>query len=434
MLLIYTAASSSRLRYTFDLFFRELMGCEYKLIHVKEDFIAHQGPKLNYSETLFGGELFLYSSRLLFEKGIRSQEISVMDWQNTKALFATHPRYALPFDPFAATFYLVSRYEEYLPHRRDLHDRYDPRESLAFQKGFLHQPVVNLYAQALKKVIQDQYPELEFKSTRYQFLPTLDIDNAWAYKEKGLIRITGATLRSLLRFDFAELTERFAVLMGQKKDPYDTYELLNTLQQQYNLKYIFFFLLGDYADNDKNVSISRRKFQSLIQSIADYHEVGIHPSYLSNAEPQRVKLEQSRLEKVIKKNVSKSRQHFLRLRFPSTYRNLIDCDITDDYTMGYAQEIGFRAGICSSFLFYDLELEKITTLRIHPFAVMDATLNLYMKINPREAMSYVGPLIREVKAVNGTFTLLWHNESLGDKKPWEGWREVFEEIVRAAKS
>ena len=145
-----------------------------------------------------------------------------------------------------------------------------------------------------------------------------------------------------------------------------------------------------------------------------------------------MRLEQSRLQKIVMREISKSRQHFIKLSFPSTYRQLIDADITDDFSMGFSGEIGFRAGICTSFYFYDLERETETRLRIHPFAVMDATLRYYMKIMPAEALSYVGPIIKEIKAVNGTFITIWHNESISNKKPWEGWRGVYEEIIKAA--
>ena len=100
--------------------------------------------------------------------------------------------------------------------------------------------------------------------------------------------------------------------------------------------------------------------------------------------------------------------------------------------MCFSGEIGFRAGICSPFYFYDLERETETRLRIHPVAVMDATLRYYMKIMPAEALSYVGPIIKEIRAVNGTFITIWHNESISDQKPWGGWKDVYEEIVKAS--
>ncbi|HNQ62152.1 MAG TPA: polysaccharide deacetylase family protein [Bacteroidia bacterium] len=434
MILIYSPASSARLQYILDVIFQDFLGISYSFTSDAGKFNFHAGPKINYSEQAFGNELFIYSTRLLFEKGIRDQQISVIDWQDTKAFFATHPKYIIPFDLFAASFYLLTRYEEYLPHRRDVHGRFDVRDSLAFQKGFLNKPVVDLYVLQLKEIISDMYPALEFPERKFRFLSTIDIDNAWAYKEKGLLRTSGAFLRSLVHLEFQEFAERLLVLLGYKKDPFDTYDELHALQQAYGFKSIYFFLLGDYGENDKNVSTSRKKFQSLINSIADYNAVGIHPSYASNTLTSRIKLEQSRLHKIIKSNVTRSRQHFLKLEFPTTYRNLIECDITDDYTMGYAAEPGFRAGTCNTYRYFDLVYDCMAPLKIHPFVVMDATLNLYKKISPSEVMSFVGPLLKEVKRVNGTFCILWHNESISDKKPWEGWKDVYEEIIKAVYS
>lgn len=228
------------------------------------------------------------------------------------------------------------------------------------------------------------------------------------------------------------MSDRISVLLGSKKDPYDTYDQLHTIQQKYDLKCIYFFLLGDYGENDKNVPPSRKKFQSLIKSIADYSDVGIHPSFGSNADQTRLPKEISRLSKVLKREVFKSRQHFLMMQFPNTYRRLIDQDITDDYTMGFSGEVGFRASIATPFYFYDLELENATKLLIHPFAVMDATLKYYMKVKPEEAISYIEPLVKEVKAVDGTFISLWHNESLSEMEPWTGWRPVYEQLVKLA--
>ena len=120
------------------------------------------------------------------------------------------------------------------------------------------------------------------------------------------------------------------------------------------------------------------------------------------------------------------------LKLPETYRRLIELDITDDYTMGYNQMVGFRAGICTPFRFYDLDNEQVTPLRVHPFAVMDATLKYYMKVNPEDAMNHIQPLIDEVRAVHGDFVSLWHNESLSENRIWNGWEKVYRQLIQAA--
>ncbi len=434
MLLIYSSSAPPRLRYIFDLAFKEILGIEYKLTHDASSFAESHEPKISYAAQPVSDELFFYATPLLFEKRIKPQDINVFDWEDTKAFFATHPKYALPFDPFAAGFYLVSRYEEYLPGKKDVYDRFDARESLAYNKGFLRTPIVNTWVEKIRKVISDRYPHLKFPEKKYHYISTIDIDNAFAYKEKGVVRTLGAFARTLASADIQGFGKRSAVLMGLQEDPYDTYEILADIQKKYDLKCVYFFLLGDYAENDKNVPISSKDLQELIKSIADYNEIGIHPSFLSNSQPENLKKEIRRLSKVLKRDVKNSRQHFLKLTFPDTYRRLLENDITDDYTMGYSAETGFRASICTPFYFYDLPRETTTALKIHPFAVMDATLRYSMKVKPEDALSYIEPLVNEVKKVNGTFITLWHNESLSETDPWQGWKDIYEKMVILARN
>ena len=432
MLLVYTPKKTTRLLYIFDFIFKEILGVEFQITTDKDEFIRNSLPKLNYSDAPFSSEPFIQSGHLLFEKGIREQELNFNIWNETPVLFYSHPRHGFPFDVFAASFYLITRYEEYLPHLRDDYDRYLPNTSIASKKNFINKPVADIWAYQLKNFLKNFFPDLKFRDRNYQFISTIDIDNAYAYLEKGFMRTTGAYLRSLLKFEMKDLKDRLYSRLGFMRDPYDTYAMQLGLLKKYNLKTIYFFLLGDYDLNDKNVSIGSFRFGSLIKYLADYADTGIHPSFASNQNPQKVKKEILRLNKIVRRDIKKSRQHFLKLIFPQTYRTLVENDITDDYTMGYAHTTGFRAGTCTSFRFYDLDNEELTSLRVHPFAVMDATLKYYLKLSPEESLPKIQSLIEEVKKVDGTFISLWHNESLSDYKQWKGWKYIFEEMIKMA--
>lgn len=432
MLLIYTSKITHRSKYTFNLIFKDILGIDWKQTYDPEELRNYKGARLSYAPQPVGDELFFQSRPLLFETGINEQGIVVSEYNGCKIFFPVGKSSAFPFDPFAASFFLVSRYEEYLPHIRDEHDRFDAKVCIAYQNGFLERPVVNIWAGWIRDAIKARFPEVKFPQQKYQYVSTIDIDNAYAYKEKGLMRTIGGYLRSLLQLDFKEIGVRTRVLLGSQRDPYDTYDYLLDIQKRYKLRPIYFFLLGDYGMNDKNLPVDSRRFHSLIKRIGDYADVGIHPSFGSNESPARLKTEIGRLSKILHREVTRSRQHFLKLKLPLTYRNLIDLDITDDYTMGYAWSIGFRAGICTAFNFYDLDMELETKLKVHPFAVMDATLKYYMKLQPEEAIARIRPLVDEVRAVNGTFISLWHNETVSDEKQWAGWREVYEETVKLA--
>lgn len=431
-MLIYTHRVTNRLEYIFKQVFTEMLGLSYTITTDEEAFAASELPKISYAYNPVGNELFFQAKNILFESGINEQNISIIEWENTKAFFSTGKKSVLPFDPFAASFFLLSRYEECLPHIRDNYDRFEAKESIAYQQDFLKKPVVNIWVKKIKELLIEKYPQLKFRQNSYQYISTIDIDNAYAYKRKGLLRTVGAFGKDIISFNMPQLKERIKVLLGRMQDPYDTYDYQFSLQQKYKFRPVYFFLLADYDVNDKNVPHHNRKFQALVKSIADRADVGIHPSFNSNKIADKIETEIDRLSDIVHREITKSRQHFLILHFPKTYRNLIDLDITDEYSMGYAQETGFRAGICTPFNYYDLDLESATKLKVHPFTVMDATLKYYMKFTPDEAIGHVKQMVQEVKAVDGTFISLWHNETLSEKDQWQGWRKVYEETIKAA--
>jgi hypothetical protein len=432
MLHIFTDKITHRNKYIFNLLFKDILGIDFRLMEAESEFRDLKEPKISYSNNPVSDEIHFTSRHLLLESGITEQNISLFDYNNYKVFFATGKSSALPFDVFAASFYLVSRYEEYLPHIRDAHDRFDAKDSLAFTHGFLQKPVVNTWTQWIKEIILKRYPNLVFTERKYEFISTIDIDNAYAYREKGFTRTIGGYLKSLSGFDLNEIIERNKVIFGLKKDPYDTYDFQLEMLKKYRFKSIYFILLGDYGVNDKNLPVENEKFQALIKMLGDYAEVGIHPSYGSNKSKEQLKKEVDRLSKILHRDITQSRQHFLKLTLPDTYRNLIDLDIRHDYTMGYASQVGFRASICTPFNFYDLDMELETNLKIHPFAIMEGTLKYYMTVEPGDAMNKIRPLIDEVKAVNGSFISLWHNDTLNDQKLWKGWKTVYEEMVQYA--
>lgn len=431
-LLIYTHKTTNRNRYIFNFILKEILHIPFVITNNKEEFIQHNGPAIAYCNQPIGKGLFIQSKNILFENGLSEQNIHISEVNGCPAFFTTSEKCTFGFDIFAASFFLVSRYEEYLPHIRDIYNRFDATSSIAFQGNFLQMPVIDKWAIQLKKIIQEHYPSYVIPERKYNYVSTIDIDNAFAYREKGFVRTIGGYARALKNMDVKELKERTNVLLGKEKDPYDTYDHLLDIQKKYNINTIYFFLLGDYGVNDKNVPSQSHKFQSLIKSIADYSDTGIHPSFASNKHPERLKKEIGRLSKIVNNEIHKSRQHFLKLVFPETYRNLIMYDILEDYSMGYASHPGFRAGTCTPFSFYDLDSEIETKLKIYPFTFMEATLKYYQKIKPENALAYIAPYIDEVKKVNGTLITLWHNESLSENDIWKGWKQLYEDVVAIA--
>jgi hypothetical protein len=228
------------------------------------------------------------------------------------------------------------------------------------------------------------------------------------------------------------MAKRIRVLTNKIPDPYDCYEWLNNLHQQYNLHPVFFFLVADKNGRlDKNISIRNENYQALIQEIAEHSANGLHPSWQSGDVHFLLKKEKQVLETVSHKTITASRQHYIRLTLPATYRRLTDAGMTDDYSMGYGSINGFRASFSNPFFWYDLPNEQATKLRIHPFCFMDANSYHEQNFTTEQALEELMHYYNLVKSVNGTLSTIWHNNFLGTDPQFEGWREVCEQFITA---
>ena len=216
------------------------------------------------------------------------------------------------------------------------------------------------------------------------------------------------------------------VLRGKRPDPFDTYAYIREMENRYGFRSLFFFLYGNYGRYDNNYSLHNVHFRNLLEHLKQERVIGIHPSYKSNSHEHLLKAEADSFTRLLGKKPEISRQHFLILKLPYTYRQLIKLGIQEDYSMGYASDCGFRAGTSMPFRFYDLADECETPLLIHPFAIMDVTLRQYLGLDTAAASHRINQLIEKTRAVHGTFTSLWHNESLSEEGIWRGWRRVFE--------
>ncbi|MEL6867708.1 MAG: polysaccharide deacetylase family protein [Bacteroidota bacterium] len=434
--LIYSPHSSPRITYVVDLIFRQFLRCPYQLHHHPAEWTDDQVPRIQYGgdQRLAGIHCFIPACGLLQETSIDKQFLVIKYDQPWPYSFSKHQEEAdFPFDLFAFVFYLVSRYEEYVPGPRDQHQRFPARLSVAYQARFLHLPLVDIWVQQLYEQLHQTYPSWSLPKPSYHYLASYDIDMAWSYLHKGFIRQTGAALRDLTWGEISQLQERFAVFRGKQQDPFDTFDYMDKLNERLQQQPHYFILIGDDGPYDKNIAYHQKAFQTLIQRLDEQYPLGLHPSYQSNEHPNQLGEEKKRLEQILSRPISHSRQHYLRLNLPKTYRQLLAHEIYDDYSMGYAEEIGFRASTARPFYWYDLKAEQMRPLKIIPFQVMDVTLQQYLELSPEQALEQVEPMIQQVKMLGGTFVSLWHNSSFTEKGDWRGWRKVYEDLIEMAR-
>ncbi|MDY8134442.1 polysaccharide deacetylase family protein [Aquimarina sp. 2201CG5-10] len=427
MLLIYVQKITPRVSYTFKQICKRILGLEIDFTSKIESFIAHDGPKFSYGKKPLGKELYFQSVELLFEHGLNEVETQVVDWEDTKCFFQVkHANAALPFDIFAASFYLLSRYEEYLPHVKDDLGRFMVDESIAFKGGFLQDPVVDIWAYKLKEVILEKYPEIQFGKRKFRVIPIVTVSQTFAYRQKGILRSVGGGLRDLWFLKLGEFTDRIRVLMGFKKDPYDTFDELIRLQIRKKRDLKVLFGLGDYSNYEKNINHNNQKHRSLIKHAGDYIDIGLKVSYEAISNLSVLKKEKERVESIVNRQLKNAICAFFKIRLPEAYRNYIELEIREDFSMGYPGYSGFRAGTCTPFMFYDLDYEVQTPLIINSFCFSNYD---YRKGENealvREELMYC---IKKIKEVQGVFIPVFHNELFSELKGQPFWGSVFEEI------
>lgn len=435
MVLIYVNQASPRLQYIASFIFKEVIKTPYAITSHSESFKNFDGIKINYTtEKLSDAELKIPDCGFLYEEGVKDQSIEIFEFDGIKAFFKS-PGYIpgqakaeFPFDIFSASFFLLSRYEEYLPHQKDKAGRYDHRNSLAFKNDFLHLPLVNIWIGELSEWLQKKHPTLMMHPSTFKYIPTYDIDIAYAYMHKGLGKNIAAGIRSVLRFNISAGRERLRVLRGKQKDPFDNYEWLAEQHAKHPFQPVYFFLLAEKNGvYDKNILPSTAAMRQLVFEHAEKYSIGLHPSWQSSEDHSLVKEEKKILENMTGLQIKKSRQHYIRFNLPEGYRYLMEAGLENDYSMGYAAINGFRASVASPHFWYDIEREKQTKLRLHPYCYMDSTAIFDEKISAAEAYNEMLYYYNTCKMVNGTLITIVHNHFLGSDK--KDWRNIYEKFL-----
>ena len=403
-IILFTEKITNRIEYIFDFIFHDFSGIDYKTTTDFQEFSQSDLPKINFSNLFIENEINLNVDELLLETTIR-KDIN----------------YTL-LNELGKCFYWLSRYEEYIakPEQFDEHNRFLGSD-LDYSK-----PIVDEICLEIQHKIKTKFPEIYFKQRVFKQINTHDIDYAWKYLYHSPKIKYGSFFKKIVKGNFAEAKQQIKVLNQQKKDPYDTFDYLKTLAEKHQIETIFFWLLGDYSTFDKNHHWKNEAQKKQINTIITWAEIGIHPSYQTNNQEDKLKTEINRLEKIINQPIKKSRQHFIKLSFPHTYQQLLINKISEDYTMGFPHQLGFRAGTSTPYKWFDVSTNEQTLLTIYPFVTMDVTLKNYLKLTPQQALEEIKQLKQTIKAVNGTFITLFHQSNLNED--WAEWRKVYESI------
>ena len=409
---IYSTYDVPRLRYIAGLILGDILGLSWDVVTDKRKIGKH--PVINYSSEIIRNAVNISPVPLLFEKEIREQEVNVTRWNGLPVFFSDDPSSDIPFDIFAASFFLVTRYEEYLYFEPDEYGRFKASSSVAFRNGFLQVPVIDLWIKELTKVLLKKFQTLTFKRNKYRSVLAIDADHPFESQRIGLL------IGGLLDFKKKKSTE-------SEYNDHDVFQYLLEKIKHKGLDTRFFFCVGKSSKYDHNPSWKNERYRTLISNIAGKYETGLHPSFKAASDYSLMSGEISRLRKILTHDVTSSLLHYVKLSFPHSYRDLFRAGIKSEYSMGYPDEPGFRAGIARPFCFYDVDTDVATGLKIIPFQYSDNSFNNF---SATQIIDVIIKLIRETKNAGGLFVSSWHISSLNGKAKMNERREVFEFMLK----
>lgn len=427
-ILLFNETIHPRLQYVISVIQTYTSASSFRISNSIEEFTGYPGPSINYSRTpIKANEYFIKESGNLYHK---IEQFARPTFRKSEHNFQLFPDQANDrFDLFAAVFYLLARVEEYQLYEVDKHHRFNVTSSILAKHGVLQQAVVDEWIFHFLKALEITF-NISLPIRKYKPLWSIgiDIDQFYKHKHKSTGLKFAGTLRDFAYGKYDAYLERIQIYCGLIKDPYDsTIHFLHTPIAKEQLT--FFILSGGNSSYDKNHSLKLKPVLQTLDFLKTIGTIGLHPSYNTMDASLKIKAEKLNLETACGIPINSSRQHFLRLQVDKTYPALIENNISTDYSLGFADQPGFRAGTCRPYYWYDLKKEEQSNLKLIPISCMDRTYLDYLKYSPEQAKESIIHLFELVKKHGGHFHLIWHNSSFDFKGEWKGWDQVFDELI-----
>lgn len=431
MVLVYTHQITPRLTYIFKHIFENMLGVSIGFTKTIETFVAHSGPKFSYTKKQLGNEYFIPAHTLLYEQGVKLQTLDVESLDGFPIFFKTQVDSFFSFDIFAASFFLLSRYEEALPHIKTPQGFFDPAQSIAGQYGFLELPVVDLWVKHLQKNLTVAFPEFfntndEKKKSIKNVL--IEVLVPFRYKHRSLLVSLSDFFKSLWTFDLLQLFEQLAVLFRIKEDPFNTFNTWKSFFKSSTVSPKIFFLFSESSSFQSTVSIFNLSYQKIIKTMSDLFSLGLLVSVKSQLKASDfLELEKNNFESLTHKPISDIRMSSEIQNLNIVYESLVVQEFNSDYSMGYQKTFGFRAGTATPFYFYSLSNEFQLPLKINPIITTEMGLKI---MSPEKAFQLLNDIHENLPLSSSSLTIVISNRFFSPIDENKSWLQEFKNYIK----
>ncbi|MEO9885904.1 MAG: polysaccharide deacetylase family protein [Balneola sp.] len=417
--------------YIIDVFCKDFLSIDYNINFddsLKNFVIENENLKVELPDIFFEN---FYKNKIEkapitenFETGLFDDNLAQLPaW-----FFTSKENNSLPVDILGMAFFVMTGYSDLLFSKKDKHSRDIGTTSFLNINGLIDRPVIQEWFTVLAMKLFN-ITSLEEFNIRLEYRKHIshDVDQPFEYLNYTFQRLVKRVAGDLiLRKQPSIAKQRIKLYLKVKRgeyhlDPFNNFDKLLGILKHKKINSTFFFVTGsNHPNHDVLYDIEHSAIKEIIRKVGTAnHTIGIHPSYNTLNHSSLLKKEVDKLRTVcreigVNQNISSCRKHYLRWDWKSTPNSLFLAGIKHDYTLGYADRSGFRAGVAFAFHAFDWETKSKLGLLLHPLIVMECSLLdiNYMNLSFAEAEGKIIHYHNQLTKLGGEFVLLWHNHRL----------------------
>ena len=376
MFLVYTHKITPRIRYIFKHIFENMLMINLDITNDVQIFVEYSGPKLSYSNKPLRDEFFIKSHSLLFEQGIIEQKLKLDFWEELPIFFFTNAKCNCPFDIFAASFFLLSRYEECMPYLKTNSGNFDSSQSISTKFDFLELPIIDLWVSKFQKQLVSNFHQIvKRKDHKASRKILLEVPLAFRYSNRSFLENLEDFISSTWKLNFKQLIIQILVLIRLKNDPFDTFDFWKEWFYKSSIKPQVFFLFSQSSSYQVTTSIFNLRFRKIIKKTGDFFSLGLLTSVKAQIDSKKQILrEKNDFQKLTNRKIFDVRLSNGIVNLRKDYEMLYENEFKNDYSMGYLDRVGFRAGTATPYYFYDVSREFQLSLKLTPIFATEESL------------------------------------------------------------
>ena len=327
-------------------------------------------------------------------------------------------------------FYYLNRAEEIQSKEVDKFGRFPFKNSISYKTHSLQVPVCDIITQIIKEICLFLCPKLDLIKTQFSIISTHDVDIPCKY---GIS--INQSVKSALKDIKSKRVEATISAFLKSHDEYDTFDYIMDKNEEYGNQVFFNFISNppDRMGVDPSYSLRHKRIRKCLHHILSRgHKIGLHAAGGSFQDSGSLDYQIQNLSNTISdlgsnQCVTHNRFHYLKWSQTTTPNILSHSNIEVDYTLGFAEKIGFRCGTGRSYRPFDIYQNKLLNFKVHPMVAMEVSLfhKNYSNLNHDEACDEISVTMSQIKKYQYPCVILWHNDKLWNPKD----RAVFEYLI-----